>query len=114
MPALDVFVLTSVRRSEGIPTVVVEAMACGLPIVTTRVGGVAEVVDDGVTGVIVPAGDDVAIVEAVGRLLRKGGLRQEMGQLGRTRCESDFGLKGCADAHLDAYRRAMRRYGLEN
>jgi glycosyltransferase involved in cell wall biosynthesis len=81
LPALDVFVLTSVRRSEGIPTVVVEAMACGLPIVTTRVGGVAEVVDDGVTGVIVPAGDDVAIVEAVGRLLRKGGLRQEMGQL---------------------------------
>src|SRR5205807_8957811 len=55
MSAFDVFVLSSVRRSEGLPTVLLEAMACGVPVVTTDVGGVREIVTDGETGIVVGA-----------------------------------------------------------
>ena len=59
LAGLDVFVLSSV--SEGMPMVLAEAMAASLPIVATAVGGVAEMVEEGVTGWLVPAGDEAAM-----------------------------------------------------
>ena len=63
LAAADAFLLTSV--SEGIPLTLIEAMAAGLPVVSTNVGGVSEVVEDGVTGILAPAGDDTALGNAL-------------------------------------------------
>ena len=65
---------------DGIPNVLVEAMACGLPVVTTAVSGIPELVADGVSGLIVPAEDPAALAEALARLQRDPGLAQRLGR----------------------------------
>jgi glycosyltransferase involved in cell wall biosynthesis len=69
MGAADVFCLAT--RSEGWANVLLEAMACGRPVVSTRVGGNAEIVTDASLGTLVPAGDDAAFAEALGAALQR-------------------------------------------
>ena len=84
--AADLFLLTSV--SEGIPLTVIEAMAAGLPVVATRVGGVGEIVDDGRTGLLAPAGDDEALAVHLLRLAECPGVARGDGPARpRTGCE---------------------------
>jgi glycosyltransferase involved in cell wall biosynthesis len=109
--ALDVFVLTSVPRSEGMPTAILEAMACERPVVAARVGAVAELVEDGVTGLLVEPEDPASVAGAVGRLLDDPGLRAGMGAAGRRRALERFGLDRLADLHAGAYRLAAERRG---
>ena len=66
--------------SEGLPTVVCEAMNCGLPVVATAVDGTPEAVRDGETGLLVPARDPAALAAALGRLLDDAELRGRMGE----------------------------------
>lgn len=87
LAALDVFALSS--RWEGLPLALLEAMAAGLPVVATRAGGVPEVVEDGVTGLLVPTGDPAALAEALGRL-GDPVLRRQLGTAGRVRVEQQF------------------------
>jgi len=75
---------------EGWAMSLLEAMACGKPVVATRIGGVPEVVEDGVSGLLVKPGDVEALVQALLRLLRDPSLRQRMGQAGRRRAETSF------------------------
>lgn len=84
----DVFVLTSIR--EGLPNVVLEAMAAGKPVVASRVGGTPEVVVDGVTGLIVSPRDASACAEAVCRLLDTSAEATAMGEHGRARVSEMF------------------------
>ncbi len=84
----DVFLLSSI--SEGIPLTVIEAMCAGLPVVCTRVGGTAEVVEDGRTGILTPSGDDGAIAAAILRLQGEPDLRRRMGERGRERARELF------------------------
>lgn len=77
----DALVLTSER--EGTPNVLLEAMACGLPVVATRVGGVPEIVQDGVNGYVVQPGDPGMLTDRVSRLCRDPGLRAAFGRCGR-------------------------------
>ena len=77
----DVSVLCSM--SEGFPNTIVEAMAAARPVVATAVGGVADAVSDGVNGLLVPAGDDVALAAALGRLVEHTELRATMGEAGQ-------------------------------
>ena len=77
--AFDVFALSS--KTEGLPLVVPEAMAAGLPIVTTAVGGLPSVVDEGDTGLLVPV-DERAFGAALGRLERRPRARASDGQAG--------------------------------
>jgi glycosyltransferase involved in cell wall biosynthesis len=72
LPGFDAFVLSS--RWEGLPRVVIEAMAVGVPVVSTDVGGIAEVVEDGVSGLLVPSGDHIALANALLRVLDEPGL----------------------------------------
>jgi glycosyltransferase involved in cell wall biosynthesis len=83
LAAADIFTLPS--RFEGLPMSVIEAMLSGLPVVATAIRGPAEQVEDGVTGLLVPAGDAPALAEALNRLVRDGSSRSVMGQAGRKR-----------------------------
>jgi glycosyltransferase involved in cell wall biosynthesis len=84
----DGFLLTSI--SEGIPLTVIEAMAAGLPVVGTRVGGMSEVVEEGVTGLLCPAGDDKALARELVRLADNPDLRAQLGEAGRQRAHARF------------------------
>ncbi len=88
VPAANVFLLTSI--SEGIPLTLIEAMAAGVPVVSTRVGGVAEVVRDGITGLLTDAGDDEALAKHILLLTADPQLCQRMGHLGRERANALF------------------------
>jgi glycosyltransferase involved in cell wall biosynthesis len=105
--ALDIFWLTSEPRSEGIPTVVEEAMALGLPVVTVDVGGVSEAVTDGVTGFVAPARRPEVIAEKTYRLLADAGLRERIGEAARTWAIDHCDIEICADAHARAFEVAL-------
>lgn len=109
VPALlagaSVFVLSS--RSEGLPISVIEAMAAGLPVVASDVGGLRELVENGVTGILVPPGDAGALGDALGRLVGDPQLRRAMGDASRARAEALFDLPAFRQAHLDLYRREL-------
>ncbi len=88
----DVMVFPSRPAGEGMPGVLIEAGLSGIPVVATEVPGARSVVDDGVTGFIVPVDDVEAMVAATGRLLRDPLLRSSMGRAARFRCEDTFSL----------------------
>lgn len=77
----DVFVLTS--ESEGMPCVILEAMACGLPVVATNVAGNQEIVQEGVNGFLVSVGDTERLAEVLGLLVRDTALRRRLGNESR-------------------------------
>lgn len=106
----SVFVLSS--SSEALPVSVLEAMAAGLPVVATRVGGVPELVVDGETGFLVPPSDAAALAAALQRLLDDPELRARLGAAGRARAEEHFALDSFVEGHLDLYRRALAAKGL--
>ena len=91
MASLDVFVLPSVLP-DSFPTVILEAMAAGKPVVATQSGGASEMVAEGQTGFLVPIGDVDAGVLAIEKLLSTSSLRQEMGRAGQVRVQEVFSL----------------------
>lgn len=94
--AADVFLLSSL--SEGIANAALEGMACGLPLVTTDVGGMAEAVTDGVEGFLVPPRDSESMAAALERLYADPERRRRMGAAARRRVETDFNLHDQIDA----------------
>jgi glycosyltransferase involved in cell wall biosynthesis len=104
----DVFVLSS--RSEGMPISVLEAMAAGLPVVATDVGGLREVVDDAVTGFLVPVGDARALGERLAQLDADPALRCELGAAARRRAAADFALPGWRRRHVQLYDDLLARH----
>lgn len=86
----DLFCLPSF--AEGLPIVLMEAMATGLPVVATSVAAVAEIVQDGVTGIVVPAGHPERLAEALALLADSPERREEMGRVARLRVEDDYDL----------------------
>jgi glycosyltransferase involved in cell wall biosynthesis len=107
LASADLFVLSS--RSEGLPLSILEAMAAGLPVVASRVGGIPEVVADGETGLLVPPGDPQRLAAAVEHLLADPPLRRRLGEAGRRRVAEHFDLASVQRAHIDLYRRALAR-----
>jgi glycosyltransferase involved in cell wall biosynthesis len=86
--SFDLFLMTS--RTEGMPNAVLEAMALGLPVVSTRVGGVPELVVDTETGILCPPGDAASLADAVCRLLEDEKLREQFAEAARRRIEEKF------------------------
>ncbi len=95
----DVYVQPSVVEPYGIA--VLEAMACGRPVVCARVGGMMDTVDDGVTGFLVPPGDPEALAEKLLMLAADSGLRAAMGAAARTRVERQFDWPVIAQQYMD-------------
>ena len=104
-PAMDVDLITS--RSEGTTTTALEAQSCGVPVVSTDVGAVHEVVEDGVTGLLVPPGDADAIAAATLALLEDDARRAEMARAGRAAALERFGIETAADLRARAYEAAL-------
>ncbi len=110
--------LVSASLSEGMPNAVLEAMAAGLPVVATAVGGTSEVVDQEQTGLLVPPRDAGALAAAVLRLAKDPDRRREMGAAARRRAQTDFSfdrlvaeVKALYTAQLAAHARPQPRTG---
>jgi glycosyltransferase involved in cell wall biosynthesis len=101
LPAFDVFVLPS--RYEGLPTAVVEAMVCGIPVVATAVNAVGDVVIPGETGLLVPPGRPELLAEAVGFLLDTPEAAARMADTARARLGTRFGAEALRRALVAAY-----------
>ena len=107
LPAFDVFCLTSVPNSEGIPTVILEAMASGIPVIATNVGSIKEVVKDGVTGLLVPPLSPESVAKAVVSLIQNRGLLKNMGKEARRHAVERYEIEVCANAHIRAFELAL-------
>ena len=99
----DVFVLPT--HGDNLPVTVQEAMACGLPVVGTRVGGLPEQIEEFETGLLVSPGDRVALADALATVLTDGGLRERMGAAARRRCLERYSRDVSARLHVELYRR---------
>jgi glycosyltransferase involved in cell wall biosynthesis len=105
MESLDVFVMPSL--SEGTPNSIVEAMACGKPIIASEVGGIPDMIGDD-AGFCVPAGDAKALADAMLRLARDSDLRNQMGCAARERYERLFSPRVVLPLMMSVYEEAAR------
>ena len=94
---------------EGLPSVLLEAMACGVPIVATNVGGVSEFVVNEKNGLIIPMKDPKLIADAVSRLVEDDDLRTAIGKAGRKTVQKCFGWERIANKILDCYELARSK-----
>jgi len=106
--ASDIVVLTS--DNEGTPVSLIEAAACGVPVVGTDVGGVRSVVQDGVTGYVVPT-DATLVADRIRTLLGDAGLRTRFGATGRERVHARYAAERLAADHDRLYRELLARRG---
>jgi len=110
----DLFVMSSV--TEGLGTSLLDAMACGKPVVATATGGIPEVVVDGETGLLVPPRDDRALAAAIVRLLEDEALRARMGAAGLARVRERFSAERMVRDTVAVYEEVVRagaRAGVE-
>ena len=101
MRTLSLFALSSI--AEGTPVTMLEAMASGLPVVSTAVGGIPDLVVDGATGSLVPARDPQAMAEALAAYVRAPALARAHGAAGRARIERHYSVSAMLAAYIDLY-----------
>jgi glycosyltransferase involved in cell wall biosynthesis len=105
--AADCFCLPS--RHEILPIALLETMAAGVPVVATDVGGVSELVRDGLDGFVTRSGDAAALAAALSALAGDSELRGQMGDNGRKRVRSSFTPEACVPRIVESYQLARRR-----
>jgi glycosyltransferase involved in cell wall biosynthesis len=111
MQAMDVFCLPS-YANEGVPQALMQAMACGLPVVTTPVGSIGEIVADGITGVLVPPEDVPRLREAIESLLDDGSRRHALGERAANVAADRFGDTRMVERMLEVFHGVARpRHG---
>jgi glycosyltransferase involved in cell wall biosynthesis len=109
MRSFDLFVLPSV--SEGISNTILEAMASGLPVLATRVGGNPELVKDGVTGTLIPPSDEEYLARAMGTYAQNHELCRLHGREGRVWVESRFSIDAMVDEYTATYDKLLAGVG---
>lgn len=107
LPLLDASLLCS--QTEGMANAILEAMACALPVIATAVGGSPEMIENEVTGLLVPPGAPEQIAAAMLRLLRDAPARRELGRQARLRVEQRYSIGAMADGFDRLYRTAFQR-----
>jgi glycosyltransferase involved in cell wall biosynthesis len=105
--AFDAFVLSS--STEGLPLVIPEAMATGLPVVSTSVGGIPTVIDEGVTGFLVPAGDEAALRDRIARLRDDPGFARACGGRARAVAIARYSAERMQRDYIELYERILSR-----
>jgi glycosyltransferase involved in cell wall biosynthesis len=99
--SIDIFVLPSLR--EGLPLTILEAMACGRPVIATNVGGIPEAVKDGENGILVYPKDPEALYRAMNELLGDREKREKMGRIGKRMCDESFRAQTMVEKIEDLY-----------
>jgi sugar transferase (PEP-CTERM/EpsH1 system associated) len=107
MRSFDLFVLPSI--AEGISNTILEAMASGLPVIATNVGGNSELVVEGQTGMLVPASDPVAMATAIQSYLTNPDKLERHGRAGRKRAEEQFSIEAMVNGYLDVYDAVLQK-----
>ena len=108
----DLFAMSSV--TEGLGTSLLDAMACSRPIVATTAGGIPEIVEDGVNGLLVPPRDARALADAIVRALRDASLRQRFGTAGLARVKARFTVERMVELTAAVYARVGGRHHAED
>ncbi len=103
---IDIFVLSSIR--EGLPLAILEAMDCGKPIIATNVGGVPEIVKNGINGILVQPKDPEALYSAMKELLDDRGKMEKMGYEGKKICGNNFSSKVMVDRVEELYDKLVK------
>ena len=109
MRGLDCFVLPSL--AEGISNTILEAMASGLPVIATNVGGNADLVTAGITGAIVPSADPEAMAQEIVHLATQSDTAKKMGRAGRSTVEQKFSMEAMVATYQGAYDKLLHRSG---
>src|SRR5215831_10647284 len=113
LQAADIFALPSTTDAQGatdvFPTVILEAMASARPVVSTRLAGIPELVVDGETGMLISAGDSIALTQALEQLLRDPDLRLRFGHAGRARIEQHFRIENTVAPLVEMLGRSCSR-----
>ena len=104
-------IFTLISNWEGFPRTIIEAMRAGLPVVASDVGGVAEAVDDGVTGYCIPRGNVNVLRDHLSKLVTDAKLRQTMGQRGRQRYEAEFTFDHMFEKTFEVYKEVLAKRG---
>lgn len=107
LAALDIFVLPS--HSEGVSLALLEAMGMGLPVIATAVGGLPEVVADGVNGLLIPSQDPEALAQALARLLDDPALAKKLGENARRQVEENFSLERLGRKINEIYEELLKK-----
>lgn len=109
MRTLDCFVLPSL--AEGISNTILEAMASGLPVIATDVGGNSDLVDSGITGEIIPPADHETMAQSIVRYASDPGATKAIGRAGRQRVEQKFSMNAMVAAYQGIYDQLLHRSG---
>lgn len=109
MSNFDIFAILSILDSETFGVAAVEASSCGLPVIATNVGGLPEVIDDNITGILVPPKDVSSTAEAIETLVTNDELRLKMGLLGRKKVESEYYWRDNVDKMIELYKRISKK-----
>ncbi|HEX9933699.1 MAG TPA: glycosyltransferase family 4 protein [bacterium] len=112
LPAADIFILPS--YAEGLPLCVMEAMAAGLPVIATPVGGIPDLIEDGTNGYLVPVRDVKLLADRMSRLIRNSRLRKQMGENGIETLLSRYGKAVAAKTYDDLYQTLVRGSHVSN
>lgn len=105
---IDIYVALSVLDSESFGVAIVEASACETPVVVSKVGGLPEVVEDGITGIVVPKENVEKAAEAIEKLLLNKTLREQMGKAGRERVKKFYNWKDNVIQMIDIYNKVLK------
>jgi len=105
----DIFILSS--DWEGVPLTILEAMAAGKPVIATAVGGIPELIEDGVTGILVPPRNPEALTKGILCLAKDSDLRQYMGNVGQKRALERFDISKTAREYENLYLKILRKRG---
>lgn len=107
----DIFVLPCVIASDGsrdiTPNAVIEAMAMKLPVISTKIGGIPEIVEDGVSGILIPPNDERALTDAIVQLIKNPERCRELGQNARERVETKFDIDKNIRRYVELFSRAV-------